>query len=100
AEEALEEMRAMGLDPEALAESSGMAAAPGMVEHVLGQLRALLNQSDGEDVNWTLAHDVARGVAAQGGDPTVTAAVAAEFRQAVTAAELWLDAVTDFSPST
>lgn len=100
AEEALEEMRAMGLDPDALAQSSGMADAPGMVEHVLGQLRALLNQSDGEDVNWTLAHDVARGVAAQGGDPTVTAAVATEFRQAVTVAELWLDAVTDFAPAT
>ncbi len=33
------------------------------------QIRALMSQSAGEDVNWTLAHDVARGVAAQGGDP-------------------------------
>jgi len=100
AEEALEEMRHMGLDPDRLATEAGMDDVPGMIEHVLAQLRALMEQSKGQDVNWALAHDVARGVAAQGGDPMVTAAVAEEHREAVTLAELWLDAVTDFPPST
>ncbi len=100
AEEALEEMRHMGLDPDRLAAEAGMDDVPGMLEHVLAQLRALMEQSKGQDVNWALAHDVARGVAAQGGDPTVTAAVAEEHRAAVTLAELWLDAVTDFPPAT
>jgi putative hydrolase len=100
AEAALEQLRSMGMDPAALAQASGVSDSPGMVDHLLGQIRALVKQSQGEDVNWTLAHDVARGVAAQGGDPTVTAAVAAKHRSAVTSAELWLDAATDFNPST
>jgi len=99
AERALEELERMGLDPQQMAEASGLASSPAMMDHVLGQIRALMTQSQGEDVNWTLAHDVARGVAAQGGDPTVTAAAASEYRQAVTRAELWLDAATDFDPS-
>ena len=99
ADEALEQMRRMGMDPSVLAQASGMANAPGMVDHVLGQIRALMAQSAGEDVNWTLAHDVARGVASQGGDPVITAAQARDYRAAVTQAELWLDAVTDFDPS-
>src|SRR5664279_1656693 len=99
AEEAMEQMRRMGMDPSALAQASGMGNTPGMVDHVLSQIRALMSQSAGEDVNWTLAHDVARGVAAQGGDPIVSAAQAREYRTAITQAELWLDAVTDFDPS-
>lgn len=99
ADEALEEMKRMGMDPAMLAQASGMADSPAMLDHVMSQIRALMSQSAGEDVNWTLAHDVARGVAAQGGDPTVTAAQAREYRAAVTEAELWLDAVTDFDPA-
>ena len=99
AERALEELKNMGLDPQTLAAASGMEASPAMMDHVLGQIRSLMSQSEGQDVNWNLAHDVARGVAAQGGDPTVTAALAASHRSAVSSAELWLDAATDFNPS-
>ena len=99
AERALEELERMGMDPSRVAEASGLTASPAMMDHVLGQIRALMAQSAGEDVNWILAHDVARGVAAQGGDPTVSAAAAAEHRQSVTEAELWLDAATEFDPS-
>ena len=99
AERALEELERMGLDPQQIAEASGLASSPAMLDHVLGQIRSLMAQSQGEDVNWTLAHDVARGVAAQGGDPTVSSATAAEYRKAVSRAELWLDAATDFDPS-
>lgn len=99
AEGALEEMRRMGMDPATLAQTTGMSTSPAMMDHVLSQIRALMRQSQGEDVNWTLAHDVARGVAAQGGDPTVTAAQARDYRAAISQAELWLDATTDFSPS-
>ncbi|WP_234983291.1 zinc-dependent metalloprotease [Demequina sp. NBRC 110053] len=99
AEAALEELERMGMDPQALAQASGMLSNPAMMDHVLGQIRSLVTQSQGEDVNWKLAHDVARGVAAQGGDPSVTAQVAATHRAAVSSAELWLDAVTDFDPS-
>lgn len=100
ADAALEQLQHMGMDPAALAQASGMAASPGMMDHVLNQIRALVSQSQGEDVNWSLAHDVARGVAAQGGDPFVSAAAASAHHKAVTTAELWLDAATDFNPST
>ena len=99
AEAALEELERMGMDPQALAQASGMLANPAMMDHVLGQIRSLVAQSQGEDVNWRLAHDVARGVAAQGGDPSVTSSVASAHRSAVSRAELWLDAVTDFDPA-
>ncbi len=100
ADAALEQLRAMGVDPSTLAQASGVSNSPGMMDHLLGQIRALMSQSDGEDVNWNLAHDVARGVAAQGGDPSVSAATATAHRAAVTRAQLWLDAATDFNPST
>jgi len=99
AEEALDEMQRMGLDPDRLAIESGMTDVPGMLEHVIAQLRALMEQSQGQDVNWALAADVARGIAAQGGDPLVNAAIADEYLRAITQAELWLDAITDFPPS-
>ncbi|WP_061960816.1 zinc-dependent metalloprotease [Demequina flava] len=99
AEAAMEELERMGMDPNALAQASGMLDNPGMMDHVLGQIRSLVNQSQGEDVNWTLAHDVARGVAAQGGDPTVTATVSQKHRAAISQAQLWLDATTDFNPT-
>ncbi|PKQ18885.1 MAG: zinc-dependent metalloprotease, partial [Actinobacteria bacterium HGW-Actinobacteria-8] len=99
AEAALDQMRHMGMDPSALAQASGMSNAPGIMDHMLSQIRALISQSQGEDVNWTLAHDVARGVAAQGVDPMISAAQAREYRTAVSEAELWLDAATDFDPA-
>ncbi|WP_234998665.1 zinc-dependent metalloprotease [Demequina sp. NBRC 110057] len=99
AEAALAELERMGMDPSALAQASGMLGNPAMMDHVLGQIRSLISQSQGEDVNWTLAHDVARGVAAQGGDPSITAAVAQAHRAAISRAELWLDAATDFDPT-
>lgn len=100
AEAALHQLESMGMTPDSLAQMGGVAASPAMMDHVLRQIRALVSQSGGEDVNWTLAHDVARGVAAQGGDPTVSAATASAYRTAVTTAELWLDAATDFNPAT
>jgi putative hydrolase len=100
ADDALAEMREMGLDPERLMSGADVPEVPGMAEHLLAQIRALMEQSRGQDVNWALAHDVARGLAAQGGDPSISAATAAAHREAVSAAELWLDAVTDLAPST
>ncbi|SEJ19825.1 zinc-dependent metalloprotease [Demequina mangrovi] len=99
AEAALEELTRMGMDPDALAAQAGLSASPAMMEHVLSQIRGLIAQSSGEDVNWGLAHDVARGVASQGGDPSVSAAQASVHRAAISRAELWLDAVTDFDPT-
>lgn len=93
AEEALRSMRAQGIDPSTL--GAGMPDIN--VDAMLGQFRHLLNTSTGP-VNWSMAHDLAKQTTYQGGDPMVTAAEAARARQAMSIADLWLDAVTEFSP--
>lgn len=98
AEAAMDELRRAGIDPEQLAAAAGVAGNPAMADHVMNQIRSLMAQDNGEPINWKLSHDVARGVAAEGGDPTVSSATAREFREAVTMAQLWLDAATDFAP--
>lgn len=93
AEEALRSMRAQGIDPSAL----GASMPDVNVDAMLSQFRHMLNTSTGP-VNWSMAHDLAKQTTFQGGDPTVTAAEAARARQAMSIADLWLDAVTEFSP--
>ena len=54
ADAALEEMKRMGMDPSQLAQASGLGQSPAMMEHVIGQIRSLMQQSAGEDVNFAL----------------------------------------------
>jgi putative hydrolase len=56
----------------------------------LGQLLSY----EGGPVNWDLARDVARQAAAQGADPTPTAAQRHAVEEAVRLADVWLDPVT------
>lgn len=93
ADEALRSMRAQGIDPSALG-----AGMPNInMDAMLSQFRHLLHSSTGP-VNWSMVHDLAKQSTFQAGDPMVTAAEAARTRQAMSIADLWLDAVTDFSP--
>jgi putative hydrolase len=87
------------LDPEAL---SGLAAQfgaqiPGFDPQVLlmmmGRIQSLMNSGDGP-VNWPLAQDVARTVAAGEPDPTPTDGELAALQDVVRLAEHWLDGVT------
>lgn len=50
----------------------------------------------GGPVNWDLAKDIARQVAAEGGDPTVAEPQRAAVAEALRLADLWLDDVTTF----
>ncbi|MQA94971.1 MAG: hydrolase [Streptosporangiales bacterium] len=50
----------------------------------------------GGPVNWDLAKDIARQVAAEGGDPTVAEARRAAVAEALRLADLWLDDSTTF----
>ncbi|HLS72907.1 MAG TPA: zinc-dependent metalloprotease [Actinomycetaceae bacterium] len=99
AEEAMSAMRAAGLDPEAMAQAAGLPQDPNQLTLMLSQMQHVLASGGQDPVNWRLAGDVSRQVVAQGGDPTVTAAQAAEVTQALQVADLWLDAATDLSPS-
>ncbi|MBD8078228.1 zinc-dependent metalloprotease [Cellulosimicrobium arenosum] len=99
ADAALRELRERGFDPGALAGPGAAGADPQLVQHVLAQVQRLLSTPSDGPVNTGVAHDVARQVAVAEGDPSLTAAQAREATQALSVAELWLDAVTDLAPS-
>ncbi|MBI9116098.1 zinc-dependent metalloprotease [Sanguibacter suaedae] len=98
-EEALRELRARGFDPQALAAGSGFQNDPQMLQQVLDQVKRLLSASGGDPVNADVAHDVARQVAVAEGDPVLTAKQVREATDALSVADLWLDAATELPPS-
>lgn len=90
---------AQGMDPQALAKAAGLPSDPQAMAMMMQQVQAMFAaQSDGP-VNWQLAHDHARRVAAADGDPSVTPQQRRDVDEALRLAEMWLDPVTDF-PST
>ena len=96
-----------GIDPQELlaALPPGIAQLPGMndpaaLQAMLGQVQQLLASTGDGPVNWELAHDAARQVAAQGGDPTVGGAQERQVAEALRTADLWLDRVSELSAST
>ncbi|MGA4777256.1 zinc-dependent metalloprotease [Cellulosimicrobium sp. AB352] len=97
ADEALRELRARGLDPQALA--AGGAADPQLFQHVLAQVQRMLSTPSDGPVNTDVSHDVARQVAVAEGDPSISPAQQRAVTEALSVAELWLDAVTDLPPS-
>ncbi|WP_136519307.1 zinc-dependent metalloprotease [Cellulomonas telluris] len=99
ADEAIARMRSMGVDPAAMAAASGLPADPAALQQAMAQVQRMLATSGDEPVNWQMAHDLARRQAAQGGDPSLSPARAREVVDALSVAELWLDAATDLPPS-
>ncbi|MDN6429848.1 MAG: zinc-dependent metalloprotease [Propionibacterium sp.] len=93
-EEASRAMREQGFDASAV---NRMFTDPSQMDAMLGQFQYLLGRSDGP-VNWQMAEDMAKQQAFQSGDDPLSAAEAERARQAMTVADLWLDAVTAFSP--
>ncbi len=98
AEEAMRALESGGFDAGVLAQAAGLPQDPGAMSGMLAHLQRLLSNPGSGPVNWELAHDIARQAAHTGGDPTVTAAQAAQVSSALTAADLWLDAATDLAP--
>lgn len=93
-EEASRAMREQGFDASAV---NRMFADPNQMNAMLGQFQYLLGRSDGP-VNWQMVEDMAKQQAFQSGDDPLSASEAERARQAMTVADLWLDAVTTFSP--
>ena len=82
----VEMMRGMGLDQ----------VDPQMLQMVAGQVQAMFATADDSgSVDATVATDIARKTVAAAGDPSIAAGVAADVRQAVDVANLWLDEVTE-----
>lgn len=98
AEEALQELRSRGFDPATLAAGSEFQNDPQMLQHILDQVRRLLTSSATGPVNADVAHDVARQAAMAGGDPSLTSREVRVATEALSVAELWLDAATDIPP--
>ena len=98
ASQAIESMRAAGLDPAAMGEAAGLPADADQLRMMVQQMQALLSSGEGP-VNWNLAHDVARQQVHSGGDAALTAAEEARARQYLQVADLWLDTATTLPPS-
>ena len=99
ADEALRELRERGFDPAAMAQASGLPNDPAALQQVMAQVQRLLASSGQGPVNWDVAHDIARQQAVTGGDPSLSPAAVREVVDALSVAELWLDAATDLPPS-
>jgi putative hydrolase len=83
------------LDPAELAKAAGLPNDPNLLAQMFSQIQAMMSSTSEGPVNWQLAHDNARRVAASTSDPSVTAAQSREVDEALRLAELWLDQVTE-----
>ena len=86
------------IDPAKLAGAAGLPNDPAMVAQLLAQLQNALNTST-DGINWDLALEQAKGIAARG---TVVSLPAerSQLEQALHVASLWLDEVTSISELT
>lgn len=82
-----EALRSMGLEQ----------VDPAMLQMVQAQMQAMMSGSTDGPINISLATDVARKAVAAGGDASVGEATTKDVEQVVQVANLWLDAVTDFT---
>ncbi len=90
---------AVQLPPE-LANLPGMPQDPAALQAMLAQVQQLLAGTGDDPVNWDLARDVARQVAAESGDPSVADPQQRQVAEALRTAELWLDRVCDLPAAT
>jgi putative hydrolase len=88
-----------GLPPE-LANLPGMPSDPATLQAMMAQVQQMLAGSGEGPVNWQMAHDIARQVAAEGGDPSVAELQQRQVAEALRTADLWLDRVTDLPSAT
>jgi putative hydrolase len=95
-----EQLRAML--PPGLADMPGLPRDAAGLQAMIMQMQQLFSGGGDDDgaVNWTTAHDVARTVAAQGGDPSVGDAQHRQVAEALRTADLWLDRVSDLPSAT
>ena len=97
-----------GLSPEAFAAGlpGGLGSVPGMptdpaaLQAMFAQVQQLLAGSGDGPVNWTMAHDIARQAAAEGGDPSIGDAQHRQVAEALRTADLWLDRGCDLPSAT
>ncbi|MCD1145755.1 zinc-dependent metalloprotease [Kocuria sp. LUK] len=88
-----------GMNPEDL-RRAGVPMDPQTMSMMFQQIQSMMGGAGTEGpVNWKLAHDHARRIAAADGDPSVTAAQRGAVEDAMKLAELWLGEHTAFDPT-
>ena len=95
------EKGAQGMDVEKLAQAAGLSNDPAQMAALMAQLRAALSQmasSDGS-VNWKLATDQARQIAASESQ-TASTEIQQKLLKALSIASLWLNGATAISELT
>ncbi|MEO8262748.1 MAG: zinc-dependent metalloprotease [Pseudolysinimonas sp.] len=86
------------MDPAKLASAAGLPDDPELVQRLIGQLQQAL-QNSSEGINWGLAVEQAKGLAARSAVPASPAEQSA-LEQAFHVAALWLDESTDIAALT
>jgi putative hydrolase len=86
------------IDPAKLASAAGLPNDPEMIKSLISQLQSAM-QSSGDGINWTLALDQAKGIAAKDVVAT-TPAERSSVEQSFHVAALWLDEATYVSELT
>ncbi len=92
-------LKSMGVDPNQVVPGGIQNLSPAILQQMLQQATFIMQSSDGP-INWKLVQQIFRQGAWGEGDLQLSAAQAAQARQALQVADLWLDAVTDVAPVT
>src|SRR5919112_1936663 len=74
------------IDPAELAKAAGLPNDPNLLAQMFSQVQAMMSAPSEGPVNWKLAHDNARRVAAGSADPSVTSAQSREVDDALSTA--------------
>jgi putative hydrolase len=86
------------IDASKLASAAGLPDDPALLNQLMGQLQNALNSID-DGINWGLAEEQAKALAASGSQPT-SAAETESLEQAFVVADLWLSESTVISELT
>ena len=93
------EKGAQGVDAEKLAEAAGLPKDPKVLAELISQLQSALSHSSDGGINWKVAGDQARALAAQNGRP-ITDAARKQIADAIGIGSLWLNQATEISELT
>ena len=93
------EKGAQGVDAEKLAEAAGLPKDPKVLAELISQLQSALSHSSDGGINWKVAGDQARALAAQNARP-ITDAARKQIADAISIGSLWLNQATEISELT
>lgn len=99
AQAAISSLNRAGVNPDELAQKMGVPNNPVALSFYIRQLQEMINASGNSSVNWDFARKVAAAGIASAGDPTVSSVTGDRCRNALSAADIWLDVATSFGPT-